>query len=138
MHWEQRRTALAACLLAGLLLLVWRGRLIPQSGVGLDPADPEWTDVVESTAEGLNPALRVRLGWRVACEEGDPTVWEQVPGIGPTLGRRIAAEARAGALQSPRDLLRIRGIGNKMASRLSPWVKWPPAEGDDLLESVSD
>ena len=69
-----------------------------------------------------------RFGWSISAGEADPAAWAQLRGVGPVLSGRIAHHAALGLLRSPEDLLRVRGIGIKMASRLEPWVLWS-AEG---------
>ncbi|MEE2829907.1 MAG: hypothetical protein VX498_12020 [Myxococcota bacterium] len=74
----------------------------------------------------------VLLGWPVACDEPDPAVWAALSGVGPVRGAALAELAVAGKLRSPTDLLRVRGIGIKMAAQIAPWVRWPSA-GDQRV-----
>lgn len=69
--------------------------------------------------------LAQRFGWSISAGEEDAAAWAQLRGVGPILAGRIAELAALGQLRSPRDLLRVRGIGIKMASRLEPWILWP-------------
>lgn len=65
------------------------------------------------------------FGWPLSATECSPRAWSKLPGIGPVLARRLASHAEAGYLRYPSDLLRVRGIGSKMAGRLEPWILWP-------------
>jgi competence protein ComEA len=48
----------------------------------------------------------------------------QVPGIGPTLARRIVASRQTdGPFASPDDLRRVRGIGKKVFEQIRPYVR---------------
>ena len=80
----------------------------------------------------LSAAEQVRLGWPIAADCADPDAWEALPGIGPALGTRLADAARRGALQRPDDLLRVDGIGTKMASALEPRVQFTPAVAPEV------
>jgi len=71
-----------------------------------------------------DPGSAQRFGWSISASETDPAVWAQLRGVGPVLARRIADRAALGLLRSPQDLLRVRGIGIKMASRVEPWIFW--------------
>jgi hypothetical protein len=74
-------------------------------------------------------AVAVQFGWSISPSEPEPRVWAVLPGVGRVLGTRLARAAALGRLRSPRDLLRVRGIGFKMAAQIEPWVEWP--EGAD-------
>jgi competence ComEA-like helix-hairpin-helix protein len=53
--------------------------------------------------------------------------WERLPGIGPTLARRIVADRAArGPFRSGDGLLRVRGIGPKTLERIRSYLL-PPA-----------
>jgi competence protein ComEA len=48
---------------------------------------------------------------------------EHLPGVGPSLARRIVEHRQKnGAFQAPEDLLLVRGIGEKSFERLRPYV----------------
>ena len=86
------------------------------------------------TAQSLaEPQVAVSLGWPLHATECDPRIWSRLPGIGPVLSRRLAGLAEAGELRYPSDLLRVRGIGPKMATRLEPWIEWPSDSERSLL-----
>lgn len=69
--------------------------------------------------DALAPAERVALGWPVPADCADPEAWEALPGIGPALGGRLAEAAGRGSLTAAPDLLRVHGIGTKMAATLA-------------------
>jgi hypothetical protein len=79
-----------------------------------------------------SPRTAQRFGWPISSTESDPRVWAQLRGVGPVLARRLARLGAQGTLLTPRDLLQVRGIGIKMASRLEAWVLWPPAAQTDV------
>ena len=46
-----------------------------------------------------------------------------LPGVGPVTAERLVQHrSRHGPFASPRDLERVRGIGPKTRTRLSPWI----------------
>jgi competence ComEA-like helix-hairpin-helix protein len=50
---------------------------------------------------------------------------ELLPGVGPSLAKRIVAErTAAGPFRSPRDLRRVKGIGEKTLARLEPYLRF--------------
>ncbi len=75
----------------------------------------------------LAPAHAVLLGWPVRADCPDAEAWEALPGIGPRLATRLAAAAEQGLLHAPPDLLRVDGIGTKMAAALAQRVEFAPA-----------
>lgn len=78
-----------------------------------------------------SPRMGQRFGWPISPTESDPRVWAQLRGVGPVLARRLARLAAQGRLLTPQDLLQVRGIGIKMASRLEAWVLWPSSPRTD-------
>jgi len=56
---------------------------------------------------------------------------EHLPGIGPKLAERIIASREAnGPFESPKDLMRVKGIGQKMLAKMQPYLAFPKeAEG---------
>src|SRR5262245_31097572 len=51
---------------------------------------------------------------------------EHLPGIGPKLAERILASRKAdGPFESPKDLMRVRGIGQKMLAKMRPYLAFP-------------
>ena len=67
----------------------------------------------------------VQFGWSISPRESEPKVWSVLPGVGKVLSGRLARQGALGTLRSPPDLLRVRGIGFKMAAQIEPWVEWP-------------
>ncbi len=67
----------------------------------------------------------VSLGWPIPASCGDPSVWDALPRVGPARAKALATEAGKGTLQRPADLLRVPGIGTKMAGLLAPRVAFP-------------
>jgi competence protein ComEA len=54
-----------------------------------------------------------------------PRRLELLPGIGPSLARRIVAERSAhGPFASARELRRVKGIGDRTLKRLEPWLRF--------------
>lgn len=122
----RRQGALGPLALALVLTLAsGAGFLLKRSGrqpVALQPAGPP--------AAG-GPVAAAALGWRVDSAEPDPRVWEALPGVGPALAGRLAAAAAEGELEEPADLLRVRGIGARMAADLEPRIRWTGATQED-------
>ena len=77
------------------------------------------------------PALAAGLGWPVPHDCSDAAVWQVLPGIGPARAADLAEAAAAGRLRAPADLLRVPGIGSKLAARLEPRIAWPPDPEDE-------
>jgi hypothetical protein len=71
------------------------------------------------------------LGWPVRSDQPDPGVWRELDGVGPTLAVRPASAAQEGALNAPSDLLRVRGIGARMARDLAGSIEWVGATGSE-------
>jgi competence protein ComEA len=54
---------------------------------------------------------------------------EHLPGIGPKLAERILqSREEEGPFASPRDLLRVKGIGPKLLAKMAPYLAFPPDE----------
>lgn len=98
-----------------------------------DPArllkDGEWVEFAVSESEPARISLKM-----IAVEERmllgiplDPSImtesdWERLPGIGPSLARRIVNDRQSnGGYGSLRDLERIPGIGKVTVDRLEPY-----------------
>jgi len=75
-----------------------------------------------------DPVIAAAFGFPVAADCPDPRVWEELPSVGPARGRALADAAAAGLLREPSDLLRVPGIGTKMAALLAPRVAFPARE----------
>jgi competence protein ComEA len=110
-HWLLRRTdqaAVAVLLLVALAAAVgwwlvhggWQGRLVE-----IDRAEPQ------------------TASFQVDINRADWPELSQLPGIGPTLARRIIESRQSeGPYQDHDDLLRVRGIGPKTLERLRPYL----------------
>ncbi len=113
---ERERTALAALAASGLValgLMLWQRRTPPL--------------VIEGTPSPVQAAQ-----WDAALQrarEVDVNVaglgeLERLPGIGPTLARRIVAHRTAhGRFDSPEELTQVPGIGPKTLQALQDHVK---------------
>ena len=119
-----RRQALGL-LLAALLLaagrLVRERLLLGPPGTWREPL--LWEDLLpalpeeppESAASGPPPAL--------AVNQAPAESLVMLPGVGPVLaGRIVAARMAGGPFADLEDLQRVKGIGPKLASRLSPFL----------------
>jgi competence ComEA-like helix-hairpin-helix protein len=68
-------------------------------------------------------ALAYDAQGRLDLNLADSTELVLLPGVGPALaGRILAARAERGRFASPRDLLEVRGIGEKTLAKLLPKV----------------
>jgi len=86
------------------------------------------TDWALSTRWGLN-ALDVqrdparRLDYRIDINRADRVRWQNLPGVGEVLARRIVAHrAEHGPFRSIDDLQAVRGVGPKLTERLRPYL----------------
>jgi competence ComEA-like helix-hairpin-helix protein len=62
---------------------------------------------------------------RVAINRASARDLEALPGIGPSLAKRIVEEReKAGPFRSPRDLLRVKGIGPKKQAAIQDRIDW--------------
>lgn len=54
-----------------------------------------------------------------------PAELELLPGIGPSLARRIVeARTQHGPFKQAKDLLRVKGVGNKTLQKLQPFLRF--------------
>jgi competence ComEA-like helix-hairpin-helix protein len=64
---------------------------------------------------------------RIAINRASAGDLEALPGIGPALARRIVEEReKSGPFRSPRDLLRVKGIGPKKQAAIQDRIDWSP------------
>jgi DNA uptake protein ComE-like DNA-binding protein len=72
----------------------------------------------EGAPPGVSPAATVDIN------SADAATLEALPGIGPTLSRRIVEERRAGGPYGrPEDLLRVRGVTPELVERIRRLVR---------------
>ena len=70
-----------------------------------------------------NPPQGSDGGGKVNVNTADESGLEQLPGIGPTLGKRIADyRAKHGTFKSKADLLNVPGIGSKLVAGMSDFL----------------
>lgn len=69
-------------------------------------------------------SIAVSLGWPISPQCGEARVWEALSGIGAARAAALSGAASHGQLRVPADLLRVPGIGIKMAALLAPRVEW--------------
>ena len=80
---------------------------------GLDSAAVSPVEPWTAAPEGILECGRLKVNLATASE------LEALPGIGPTMARRIVEErARSGPFRRPEDLLKVKGIGPKTLDRL--------------------
>lgn len=77
----------------------------------------------KSTAAGAaRPRKGQGLNGPVDVNRATEEELQQLPGIGPTLARRIVAARQAAPFRSVEDLRRVRGIGAKTLENLRPYI----------------
>lgn len=150
--------ALVCWLVSGLLLdavLAHRPRaLVPLLGperassvalAGQDAGEPGAALAAPSSAGKTHPRPDAKRGRSVAYDaQGrldlnlcDSTELVLLPGVGPALaGRILAARRTRGRFQSPRDLLDVRGIGEKTLAKLLPKVAVRTAQDSLVADST--
>lgn len=68
-------------------------------------------------------ATRLLCGWGIDLNEDSPKDLEVLPGIGTVRARDIVEEReRCGPFKSVEDLSRVKGIGEKTAKKIAPFV----------------
>ncbi|MHC4252605.1 MAG: ComEA family DNA-binding protein [Planctomycetota bacterium] len=106
---------------AGVALALWAWamvRLLPEGCAAGDGDAPPAALVLD-----LNSAGETEL--------------QALPGVGPTLARRIVAEREAsGAFRGPDGLLRVRGVTRELIEGIEPFVRFDgsgrPGEVEDV------
>ncbi len=71
------------------------------------------------------PPVRAHV---VDVNHAPPGELRVLPGVGPVLADRIAAERDRAPFTTQQDLLRVHGIGPATVSRLAPHVRFRPLE----------
>lgn len=93
-----------------------------------DPAEPaverlERKPVSVPTPPSYTAAVKVREGEPpVDVNAADEATLQRLPGIGPTLARRIVDARGTDRFKTPDDLRRVRGIGAKTMEAVRPYV----------------
>ncbi|MBK8230234.1 MAG: helix-hairpin-helix domain-containing protein [Candidatus Eisenbacteria bacterium] len=64
----------------------------------------------------------ILTGTRLRISEATVEDLETLPGIGPSLAQKIAAERARGPFRAPEDLLRVPGIGPKKLAQLAAHI----------------
>lgn len=73
----------------------------------------------------LPQALRLLCGEKIDLNRAEEEDLVLLPGIGEQRARQIVEQRKAtGPFSSPRDLLKIPGIGPKTIERLEDWLEW--------------
>jgi competence protein ComEA len=77
---------------------------------------------------------RLRDGRGIDPNRATAEELELLPGVGPSLAKRIVAERAAGGpFREARDLRRVKGIGEKTLKRLAPWLSF----GSEQIEHTA-
>ncbi len=123
---ENRTTrALAGLILAALLSPALLPGILDQGPPPVPPLEPP-----------VDAAIAAELGWPIAPDEPDPSVWSALSGIGPARARTLADAATAGDLATPDDLLRVPGFGIKMAAVVGARVAWAPRNTSSITSGT--
>lgn len=74
-------------------------------------------------ASASSPGAKLRPGDPpLDVNTADESELQRLPGVGPTIARRIVEARAAGPFRSPDDLRRVKGIGPKTMESLRPFV----------------
>ena len=102
-------------------------------------AQPRSAPVMTVTGKGAGPGVRapspaalraLRDGARIDVNRALAADLELLPGVGPTLARRIVEQRDAhGGFANAEDLLRVRGIGPRTLERLRPLLAFERTAG---------
>jgi competence ComEA-like helix-hairpin-helix protein len=115
---ERSATGVLGMITAGLALAALAAQHSPRPA-----ALPVQRDRPPSAAPTA-PALRaLRDGERIDINRAPAADLELLPGVGPTLARRIVAHRAArGPFGAPEELLQVQGIGGRTLERLAPLI----------------
>ncbi|MGH7369764.1 MAG: ComEA family DNA-binding protein [Candidatus Methylomirabilaceae bacterium] len=126
-----RREAVVATLVGlALALMIWGPVLVRPFGEP-PPADLR-TIALHPGSQSLQahlpraPATVAKTTPLVPIDinRADVTALQTLPGVGPTLARRIADHRRAhGRFATPDQLLEVEGFGPKRYETLKPWIE---------------
>ena len=94
----------------------------PRAGVGVPSSASRQPAVRAPARPEPRPA---GAGQRIEANRATAAELELLPGVGPTLARRIVeARARARGFRTERDLLAVRGVGEKTLQKLKPFLSF--------------
>jgi len=83
--------------------------------------------VVARTPLSTPEAAALRDGRPMAINRARAEELELLPGVGPSLARRIVeARASGGPFRGPSDLRRVKGIGKRTQDKLSQFLSFEP------------
>ncbi len=136
---DERKALLALC---GLLLLGLASRLVMPEG----PPPAAGGDSLLVRLARLRPAVSATPPPPGLLEEGAIRINEaseadlvRLPGIGPKMARRIIeTRSRIGAFRSAADLRKVRGVGPKTAERLVPLISFASGGEGDSTGSIAE
>jgi competence ComEA-like helix-hairpin-helix protein len=118
---------LAAALLAAgtaLPLMGERGPAFPQPSLARPEGRPEPEAGARADAGPAGTTSRPHPAIPPDINTAGVEALQHLPGIGPTLARRIVADREArGPFRTAEDLLRVPGIGPKRWERIRPLVR---------------
>jgi competence ComEA-like helix-hairpin-helix protein len=81
-------------------------------------------------------AARLRDGERMDVNKASAEELELLPGVGPSLARRIvAARSEQGPFQRADDLSRVRGVGEKTQRKLAQYLRFGSEELEHAAQS---
>lgn len=94
----------------------FKARSVALPGANRPAAGPERTTAATERAEA-------HAATRIDVNTASAATLEQLPGIGPTLSRRVVEHRRAnGPFERVDDMAQVHGIGDKTVARLRPLV----------------
>jgi len=126
-----RREAIAAALVGlALAAIVWGPVLLRPLGStqGVDLRAFSLPDTPRSThvRTSLPPARVAKLkpAKPVDINRADVTALQTLPGVGPTLAKRIVSHRQArGPFEELEQVMEVEGIGAKRYEKLKPWIE---------------
>ena len=112
---------LAAALLVGAAVRVWRGRAVPPPA---KPVELAWDLAApKPSVAGLPGATAATAAPKVDVNRATAAELATLPGIGDELARRIVAYREAhGPFRRPADLGAVAGIGPETVKKIAPLV----------------
>jgi competence protein ComEA len=127
---EERRSVILTAgilLLSGLLRLGWEMRTEPP----LLPPEPFPQELLAETRDAVAEEERrgtpLADGERLDPNRASEVELDRLPGVGPSLARRIIEHREsAGPFRRPEDLLEVSGIGPATLARITPLLAINP------------